>query len=664
MLLLALVFGLLRSDRDSANQVPPSETSPEPRERIWRVGQNNLTFEQAVARAQPGDTVEVPAGRFTLMQSVLVNKSLTIRGAGPDKTTLLSWEPDFAIKFTGDRQWTLENLSLEHVGNKPADVVIVDSGVIRIRNCHFSGAVYDEKNRRGGSGICLIGTARGVVSNCVCRNNGSTGIVVSAQAQPLLEGNTCEQNRHRGIAYFNTGGGSARNNICRGNHFQGIYVADQAQPTLEANICEDNKEDGIAICGQARPMLLENRCQRNQQNGISYWDSAAGVGRNNICSVNGLHGIEVAGEAQPTLETNLCEHNKQNGIAYLESAGGTARNNICRNNGEYGIYTQPGTRAVLEGNREEGNKRRIWQVRQNNLTFEQAVARAQPGDTIQVPAGPFNLTQPIVVSKSLTIRGAGPDKTILASSAPDFAIKFTGECQWTLEGLSIEHLGGEPADVLVVDSGMITIRNCRFSGAVWDETNRRGGDGIWLTGTARGVVINCVCRNNGLHGIDVNGQAQPILEGNTCEGNKRSGIAYFDSAGGTARNNTCRNNLAGILVGGQAQPTLEGNTCEENKGDGIAYVGSAGGTARNNTCRNNGLNGIGLRNQAQPTLEGNTCEGNELDGIAYFGSAGGIARNNICRNNGDNGIYVKKGARPVLGPNILEGNRRGNLNVE
>jgi hypothetical protein len=172
MLLLAMFVGHLRSSPDSAQQVPGSGPSPdpagtatvptgptggsesrppmnrggldtlpspsiEPRERIWRVGQNNLTFEQAVARAQPGDTIEVPAGRFTLTQSVLVNKSLTIRGAGPDKTTLLSWEPEFAIKFTGDCQWTLENLSLEHVGNKPADVVIVDSGVITIRNCHF-----------------------------------------------------------------------------------------------------------------------------------------------------------------------------------------------------------------------------------------------------------------------------------------------------------------------------------------------------------------------------------------------------------------------------------------------------------------------------------------------------------------------------------------------
>jgi parallel beta-helix repeat protein len=416
MLLLALVFGLLRSDRDSANQVPPSETSPEPRERIWRVGQNNLTFEQAVARAQPGDTIEVPAGRFTLTQSVLVNKSLTIRGAGPDKTTLLSWEPDFAIKFTGpflltgEPQWTLENLSLEHVGNKPANVVVVDSGVITIRNCHFSGAVWDETSRLGGSGIWLTGSARGVVSNCVCRNNGLHGIDVNGQAQPILEGNTCEENKGSGIAYFDSAGGTARNNTCRKNGLYGIGVSGQAQPHLEGNTCEGNKYSGIAyfdsaggtarnntfrnnglhgigVQGQAQPTLEGNTCEGNTQNGITYFDSAGGTAGKNTCRNNALHGIGVSGQAQPHLEGNTCEGNTQSGIAYFDSAGGTARNNTCRNNGEYGIYTQPGTRPILEGNREEGNKRRIWRVGQNNLTFEQAVARAQPGDTIEVPAG-------------------------------------------------------------------------------------------------------------------------------------------------------------------------------------------------------------------------------------------------------------------------------------
>jgi parallel beta-helix repeat protein len=196
----------------------------------------------------------VPAGRFTLTQSVLVNESLTIRGAGPDKTTLLSWEPDFAIKFisvptlfTGERQWTLENLSLEHIGNKPADVVVVDSGVITIRNCRFSGAVWEEKNRRGGSGIWLRGSARGAVINCVCRNNGLHGIALSGQAQPSLESNTCERNTQSGIAYFESAGGIARNNICSNNGDNGIYVKKGARPLLGPNILEGNRGGNLNV---------------------------------------------------------------------------------------------------------------------------------------------------------------------------------------------------------------------------------------------------------------------------------------------------------------------------------------------------------------------------------------------------------------------------------
>jgi parallel beta-helix repeat protein len=93
---------------------------------------------------------------------------------------------------------------------------------------------------------------------------------------------------------------------------------------------------------------------------------------------------------------------------------------------------------------------------------------------------------------------------------------------------------------------------------------------------------------NEKYGIYVGGQARPTLEGNTCRENKDCGIAYWDSAAGTARQNTCVGNEGfGIYVGGQARPTLEGNTCRENKYTGIAYWGSAAGTARQNTCVGN-----------------------------------------------------------------------------
>ena len=95
--------------------------------------------------------------------------------------------------------------------------------------------------------------------------------------------------------------------------------------------------------------------------------------------------------------------------------------------------------------------------------------------------------------------------------------------------------------------------------------------------------------------------------------NRRHGVCYFSEgkASGTAVRNICsQNEASGIAVGGQAQPQLEGNTCENNTYSGIAYLESAGGVARQNVCRQNCLAGIWVQDQAYPLLEGNTCENN------------------------------------------------------
>ncbi|MCS7168415.1 MAG: right-handed parallel beta-helix repeat-containing protein [Gemmatales bacterium] len=147
-----------------------------------------------------------------------------------------------------------------------------------------------------------------------------------------------------------------------------------------------------------------------------------------------------------------------------------------------------------------------------------------------------------------------------------FAIQFTGQGPWTLENLTLEHVGNARANVVVVDSGEILLRNCRFTGATFQEKapSPRGGRGLWFTGAARGQVINCVCDRNGLHGIEISNKAQMLLEGNTCEDNKYSDIADFQNAGGTVRNNTCRNNGGyGIFIRKTARPVLGIKTCLE-----------------------------------------------------------------------------------------------------
>jgi parallel beta-helix repeat protein len=232
-------------------------------------------------------------------------------------------------------------------------------------------------------------------------------------------------------------------------------------------------------------------------------------------------------------------------------------------------------------------------------SLEEAVQKARSGATIYLKAGMHRLKRPLVIDKPLTLIGEGMETTRIVCDGEGCVVAFV-------------HEGTEWGDAVRANKGEVQFYRCLFTGGVWDEANKRGGDGLWLYGTARGDVRECVASGNEGTGIRVSGEAQPTLEGNTCRENKGTGIAYWDSAAGTARQNTCvGNEKYGIYVGGQARPTLEGNTCRENKRDGISYWDNAGGVARSNECTGNGEDGIYVASTACPTLRDNRCQGNK-----------------------------------------------------
>jgi parallel beta-helix repeat protein len=77
------------------------------------------------------------------------------------------------------------------------------------------------------------------------------------------------------------------------------------------------------------------------------------------------------------------------------------------------------------------------------------------------------------------------------------------------------------------------------------------------------------CSENDLGGIYVNEEANPTLEENVCNDNRRIGIAYLRSSGGVARRNECSGNETGIYIAETADPVLEDNDCHDNTGEDI-----------------------------------------------------------------------------------------------
>ena len=290
--------------------------------------------------------------------------------------------------------------------------------------------------------------------------------------------------------------------------------------------------------------------------------------------------------------------------------------------------------------------------------LEEAVRYAPAGAILVLSEGVHHLRAPLVVSRPITLLGAGTSLTCIMCAGQDYVVRFDGQGTNCARDLSFEHSGDSVADTVVVMSGSVVFERCRFAGAVARALDdySEGGSGLCLYGITSGIVRDCDALNNGRYGIRVSDQATPMLETSTCRMNGLRGIAYFGCSAGTARGNVCtRNPDSGIFVGDQARPTLEANTCKEGT-RGIVFSGRATGVARHNIC-NAGWLGIHVTGEAEPTLEANTC-GQQMAGIQYSDGASGSARENECYSN-HFGILVAGHARPVLEANTCRLNSDG-----
>ena len=173
---------------------------------------------------------------------------------------------------------------------------------------------------------------------------------------------------------------------------------------------------------------------------------------------------------------------------------------------------------------------------------------AKPGDVIELPAGKWTFNRSLSLNKSnVTIRGAGPDKTVLS---------FKGQVQGaegllinaaehvTIENLAIEDTKGD--GVKANGCKDLTIRNVRVE---WtngpDEKN--GAYGLYPVQCERVLIEKSVSIGASDAGIYVGQSTQIVLRDNRAEFNV-AGIEIENSTHADVYGNTVTNNTGGILV--------------------------------------------------------------------------------------------------------------------
>ena len=471
---------------------------------------------QAIAEIREGGEITLQPGEYRLRTSLVIQKSLTIVGAGYDKTVLV-YEGDyrFFIDHRGVGSLAIRDVGLRYSGTAKASVVVASSGDIRLTRCLVSGGTGRD-DKHVGAGIAIYDNARAVISECIVADN-EIGVFISDKADARIEfckvlanmesgiqihGN-CEvrhsellRNQKFGIKAADKAHLTARNNTCEESDF-GIALVGSAKGEIDSNICQDNHQHGISASEQSRLVARNNTCKRNAQNGIALFNQAEATLSDNKCSDNGYGGIAASDQSKFTANGNVCEQNRLSGISLYQSAYGEMERNICRKNDYYGIIAHGQSRLVARYNTCEENK----------LTGIALSENAQ-GDVV-----------------GNTCRNNGS------------------------HGISAQ------------EQSRLVASNNTCAG------NRSAG--IVIFHSAQGEVVNNTCRGNGTDGIAAQEQSRLTARNNTCEGNARSGIGIFGSAQGEVEGNRCVNNRNyGIYVHERSvKAVLRNNTVYGNLQD-------------------------------------------------------------------------------------------------
>jgi parallel beta-helix repeat protein len=352
----------------------------------------------------------------------------------------------------------------------------------------------------------------------------------------------------------------------------------------------------------------------------------------------------------------------------------------------------------------------------NYSTIQAAVDAAGNGDIINVAAGTY--TEPITISKKITLTGAGPGSTFIIGASTNTITLNTGAELAQISGFRI--IGASNAGVYCQNAGHPSITNNLISGnfygiyitsgypSVTSNTisgNSTGiryqtsgtfsitaniisgnsGDGIYCLSGSPNISYNSISGNN--YGINCSTSGSPNITYNSISGNSYGIYSYGLP---TITNNTISGNSSGnIDATGSGNPTITYNIISGG-GGGISSsspatitnniisgsiscsssgfstitcntisgggISCTGGTSTviNNVISGSDSHGISLT-KAGSTITNNTISGNASYGINCSDSSPTIT-NNIISGNNNGGIYCNTNSTPTINYNAVWGN--------
>jgi len=214
-------------------------------------------------------------------------------------------------------------------------------------------------------------------------------------------------------------------------------------------------------------------------------------------------------------------------------------------------------------------------------TLRLALAKAQPGDVIEVAAGTWPMTRSLTLNvDGVTLRGAGMGKSVLSFKNQIAGAEglLVNASDFTLEDLAIEDTKG---DALKVNEGSnIVIRRVRTE---WTggPSVQNGSYGIYPVQTENTLIEDSVAMGASDAGIYVGQSRNVVVRNNRAEYNV-AGIEIENCIGADVYDNLATHNTGGILVFNMPDLPQPGhatrifrNRVDSNNTDNFAPEGTA-----------------------------------------------------------------------------------------
>ena len=475
-----------------------------------------------ISSAQDGDTLYLGEGTYRLLAGITIQKSLTIIGAGIDKTIITNntpvsfirkWISDegedqgerFAmVNFDAEGTFTLKGLTLSFSGTDPSYVLSMNNGNLELENCKLISSSQGSEEVKHYPILILNNNNIAHINNCILEGsdtvsleNEPNGIVLAINSQTDITDSQIS-NVYFGIIMNNSSSVTLNGNTFSSIGNYAVLNQDSSSLTANHNTLNGNGEDWGFVCTDGQSMILEENTIKNTYVSIYFDNNCSGqVTKNNI-SDSKLRGVNSKGSAVVTVEENTISNetdtnDDQNlvGIYFEENSSGKIVNNTVT--GFYfGIDAQGSAILTVEKNTINNGEYSI-------AFFDNSSGTVQSNVINNSVAGIFAKGSSNVIAKDNTITGDGIFENKAENSQ---GITFIDNSVGTAVNNQISgyYYGFLTNSLLTVQLQENTITSCKY-GMRFDE--------FAVNTTASGNKIS-QCET----GIWVNNNSAPILDSN------------------------------------------------------------------------------------------------------------------------------------------------------